>query len=167
MGRVIVEHDITVNNSIAIVLERRNYRGTTMASRIRELREKRGWTQTDLAEQAGLQQSTVSKLERRPGLGDRATFEKIAAALGVSADDIVQDDEPVAPDPRTRPVMASLPGWETVLERAKSIAPDVDADSWALLEASPGLLSIDVPLTPSVVADLGRLVQKHAPVRKR
>lgn len=54
---------------------------------VRRLREERGWTQAQLAQRAGLDQSQVSKIEG--GAREGATFEtvgKIADALGVGTD---------------------------------------------------------------------------------
>lgn len=116
----------------------------------------------------GVKQVTISKLENHPGAGDPATLSAVAEALGVRVDELTSD-EPLRTDHSAsgRPSMAAVPGWAVVLERAKLIAPDVDSDAWAMLEAAPGLLSSDLPLTPAVVADLGRLVMRHAPVRKK
>jgi transcriptional regulator with XRE-family HTH domain len=52
--------------------------------RVRELRRTRGWTQTELAERIGVQQSAVAKIER--GAVDPTTtmIVKLAKALGVS-----------------------------------------------------------------------------------
>lgn len=53
--------------------------------RVRELRNKRGWTQQQLAERAGVRRATISELEsgRVPERVKLATLEKIARALGV------------------------------------------------------------------------------------
>ncbi len=138
-----------------------------MRTRLAQLREEKSLSQSTLASMVGLTQSGYSKIER----GETTTPEtlaKIAAALGCDVAEITPADEPATrAESRSVPSMASVPGWSTVLDRAKIIAPEVDADSWAMLERSPGLLSADMPLTPAVVADLGRLVMRHAPVRKK
>jgi transcriptional regulator with XRE-family HTH domain len=56
--------------------------------RITELREKKGWTSYRLAKVAGLEPSTVYKLEKKGDLTeiDTVTLEKLAAALGHTAD---------------------------------------------------------------------------------
>lgn len=54
---------------------------------VRRVREERGWTQAQLAQRAGVDQSQVSKIEA--GSREGATFEtvgKIADALGVGTD---------------------------------------------------------------------------------
>lgn len=57
-------------------------------ARIRALRRERGWTQVELAQRLGITQSIVSAIEiggRRPGLPLAIA---IAAALGVSVEDL-------------------------------------------------------------------------------
>jgi len=50
--------------------------------RIRELREKQGWSQAELGRRAGVAASVVNRIERR-GTIALATLEKLARALGV------------------------------------------------------------------------------------
>ena len=59
-----------------------------VSKRIRELREKAGWTQEDLAQKTGLPQSHISRLENGKHSPAHATLEKIAAALGVGVGEI-------------------------------------------------------------------------------
>lgn len=56
--------------------------------RIRHEREKRGWTQAQLADAAGVRQATVSEAENAASV-TLATLEKLADALGVSASDLI------------------------------------------------------------------------------
>lgn len=57
---------------------------TPIDLRIREQREQKRWTQQALAEAAGVPQSTISRLERRPVTRlDVAILERIASALDV------------------------------------------------------------------------------------
>jgi transcriptional regulator with XRE-family HTH domain len=52
---------------------------------IRELRQKRGWTQTELARKAGVKQSVLSYIESGKTKHPRIdTLSAIASALGVS-----------------------------------------------------------------------------------
>lgn len=108
----------------------------------------------------------MSKLEVGTRRGDPETLRKIADALGVSVDALGDPSPPATLPAESRPTMAAVPGWAEVLDEAKQLAPTVKPEAWELLERSPGLLSTDLPLTPSVVADLGRLVQRHMPMRK-
>jgi transcriptional regulator with XRE-family HTH domain len=52
--------------------------------RVRELREARGWTQTELAKRAGIRRATVNRLEnQRVTSIDLTVLEKLAKALDV------------------------------------------------------------------------------------
>lgn len=51
-----------------------------MRSRLKELRIRAGMTQVELADKAGLTQSTVSKIELGRGDGDAATLRALASA---------------------------------------------------------------------------------------
>jgi transcriptional regulator with XRE-family HTH domain len=133
---------------------------------MRRLRKDRGLSQAQLAELAGVEQGTVSKIEVGSRRGDPETLRKIAAALGVSVEELGEPAPRDALPADSRPTMAAVPGWSDVLDEAKQLAPGVKPEAWELLERSPGLLSTDLPLTPTVVADLGKLVQRHMPLRK-
>lgn len=50
---------------------------------IQEMRNGKGWTQTDLAQKSGLQQSHISRLEAGEHSPSWKTLEKIATAFGV------------------------------------------------------------------------------------
>lgn len=54
-----------------------------VATKVRELREKKGWTQEILAEKSGLPQSHISRIEGGRLSPSRKTIEKLASALGV------------------------------------------------------------------------------------
>ena len=72
----------------------RHYIG--VMNRIRDIREERKLTQEELAERAGLPRQHVSDLERgvmRPRID---TAQKLAAALGVTVDDLFPADLPAA-----------------------------------------------------------------------
>ena len=55
--------------------------GKTIAS----LREKKGWTQGDLASRVGITQSNLSRIERGQAQPDAYTFRRLAEAFGMSA----------------------------------------------------------------------------------
>lgn len=59
------------------------------AERIRRLREKRNWTQEELAKKAGLDGNSVAKIERGESKPYGVTITKIAKALGVKSSDIL------------------------------------------------------------------------------
>lgn len=57
--------------------------------RIRELRQKRGWSQEKLAEESGLHRTYIGQVERgEKSIGIENLF-RLAAALGVSATRLV------------------------------------------------------------------------------
>jgi transcriptional regulator with XRE-family HTH domain len=58
---------------------------------IREEREKRGWSQRELARRAKVRQATISQLERGVRRLDLEVLERIARALGVSANRLLRD----------------------------------------------------------------------------
>ena len=59
-----------------------------VGKRIKELREKRGLNQAQLADEAGLTQSHISRLENAEHSATNLTLGKIARALGVSIGDL-------------------------------------------------------------------------------
>jgi transcriptional regulator with XRE-family HTH domain len=52
--------------------------------RLRELRERKGWSQAELARRAGMHNSVVNRAERGQAAMTLSTLEKLAKALGVS-----------------------------------------------------------------------------------
>ena len=63
--------------------------------RLTQLRLERGWSKSELARQAGLNQTTVSAIENRRLIAYEVQLKKLADALGVS-------------DPRT--LLTEVPG---------------------------------------------------------
>lgn len=58
---------------------------------IRELRQKKGWTQTELARRAGVKQGVLSYIESGRTKNPRSdTLTAIAAALGVSVERLMR-----------------------------------------------------------------------------
>jgi transcriptional regulator with XRE-family HTH domain len=88
---------------------------SAFSARLRELREKAGLTQAQLAERAGLHLSAVTRFEhglREPGLTSAA---KLATALGVGVDDLLKppSSAPSKPQPgRPRKQPAESPAVE-------------------------------------------------------
>lgn len=59
--------------------------------RIRQLREKAGWSQQKLAEKSGLSYTVITKIEQ--GVAKRPTIQtmiKLADAFGISLDELVK-----------------------------------------------------------------------------
>lgn len=57
---------------------------------------RRKWTQTELAKQSGVAQTTISAIYRGTSEPTLSTAAKIAKALGISLDELASDDEPLA-----------------------------------------------------------------------
>lgn len=140
--------------------------------RIRQLRKAAKLSHVELAEAAGIHQTTISRIEsgKQTALED-GVADALARALGCPVGDL-WEAEADAHEPSTThdaqpiPSMSSRPGWEDVLARAKASADDVDPESWIVLEHAPGLFASDVPLTPALVADLARVVMRHRPPKR-
>lgn len=61
-------------------------------NKIYKLMEARGWTTYELAEKAGLTQSTVSNLFRASAIPTIPTLEKICSAFGITLSDFFEED---------------------------------------------------------------------------
>jgi transcriptional regulator with XRE-family HTH domain len=57
--------------------------------KIRSLRKRRGWSQVELAERAGITNQALSLVERGERVGKLDTLRRVAAALGVSLSRLV------------------------------------------------------------------------------
>lgn len=55
-----------------------------LGARIREIRKERRWSQAELAQKAGMAQTSISEIEREQISPSVDTVERIAAALGIS-----------------------------------------------------------------------------------
>ena len=63
----------------------------SIGNRIKEIRTTKGWTQTKLAEESGVEPSNISHIERAATKLSLPTLVNIANALGVSNDNIAWD----------------------------------------------------------------------------
>lgn len=137
--------------------------------RIKQLRKAAGLSQVELAAATGINQATVSRLESGAIALTAESAARIAAALSCTTDDLIDHDAVPAPESHDAAVIPSLsqrPGWSDVLARAKSDAPDIDAEDWDTLAQSPGLFAFDVPLTPALLVELARVVRRHRPPKR-
>ena len=63
---------------------------TPIVLRVKELREKRGWSQSELARQSGVPQQTISKLElRRSAAVAFDVLERLGDALDVHPKELI------------------------------------------------------------------------------
>lgn len=63
---------------------------------VRQLREKRGWSQEELAERSGLNRSYVGEIERGKVVASVVTAHKLAHALSVSIVDLFTQSDAIA-----------------------------------------------------------------------
>ena len=66
----------------------------TLGEKVKFYREAKGWTQAELAEAIGRDQSYVSKLEKGQTQSSIPTLRKIAAALGCPVAALLDDEKP-------------------------------------------------------------------------
>jgi transcriptional regulator with XRE-family HTH domain len=67
-------------------------------TRLRSLRERAGLTQTELAEKVGTDQGHISRWERNLAMPDVATVQRLAAALGAYAVELLIGRRPKSPN---------------------------------------------------------------------
>jgi len=77
-----------------------------IAKSISFYRRRSGWTQLELAEKINYSDKSVSKWERGEGLPDIVVLTTLAELFGVTVNDLLREDEPVAPKPQKK---AELP----------------------------------------------------------
>lgn len=72
---------MSISNDRKVTLE--------IANNIRSLRDKKGWTQLELAQKANLNSNFLAKIERGLSKPSAITITKIAKALGVRSEEIL------------------------------------------------------------------------------
>lgn len=65
--------------------------GQRLAKNVKRLRDLRGWSQEELAEQAGFHRTYISQVERALKNPTIVAVEKLATALGVRAGQLLDD----------------------------------------------------------------------------
>jgi transcriptional regulator with XRE-family HTH domain len=68
----------------------------TIGDRVRHAREKLGKTQLELANECGVRSETISRIERGRNDAALASLHKIAPALGMTLDELVNGRKPEA-----------------------------------------------------------------------
>lgn len=64
----------------------------SIGKRIKAARKARGWTQMEMAERAGITSPSVNRYEKHNCVPTLAVAIKLAAVLGVSLDELAQDE---------------------------------------------------------------------------
>ncbi len=65
-----------------------------LGGRVRELRQRQGWSQEELADYCGLHRTYVGSVERGERNATLGSLDTLAQALGVKISDVVKDLEP-------------------------------------------------------------------------
>ncbi len=91
-------------------------------NKLRTIRERKGWSQSDLAEKSGVVLNTISRMENgencRPDSGQR-----VAKALGVDLESLLTAGAPAEPKPAPAPAqaLAGLDEVAALLDRRESV----------------------------------------------
>lgn len=143
-----------------------------IASRVRELRRARRWTQAELAEQLQMSQSRLSDIEQGAGSFTAEQFLLLLKIFNVAVGDFIS--EPGAPDLRIQNALARLGAPH--LHASANVLPseqieDVyDVVREALVEGSPRIISALAPVLtlnahrlnlPKLYSDLERIGMEH------
>jgi transcriptional regulator with XRE-family HTH domain len=144
------------------------------AQRIRERREKLGWSQTKLSVMSGMSQATISRLESGEIAGSIDTLQRLAGAMGMQLSDIVSERTNVGPAPTDWRSIPILSYRQAAVWKVDSVAqPGQHETIMTHLEYSPStfsLILIDdtnapkylrgdvVVIDPNVSPDFGNMV---------
>ena len=96
----------------------------TVGEKVKMLRERLNWTQDDLAKAVGYKsRTTIGKIESGENDPTQKNLMKLAAALGVSPAQLLEDDEDKAKPPKTREARIISHGVDGMPpeERAKAV----------------------------------------------
>lgn len=116
------------HSSVAVtLLAEMRERQQAVGKRVVELRERQRLSQEDLAGKAGVSTKTISRLENGRYESRRNTIERVAVALGVSADDL--DPAPAAPlglgGPATHHDVVERSELQAILEELRALREDI------------------------------------------
>ncbi len=98
--------------------------------KVKQLRQERDWTQPDLAERLGIEQSWLSKIENDKSVPSSDLLNSIAETFELSLDELLQELDPVY----VRNSLASLPEVRGMLQEKKFQIVN-DARNWLLVAA--------------------------------
>lgn len=70
----------------------------SISSNLKAIRSKRGMTQGNLADKAGIELTQVSRIERGASEPKLETIKRLAIALSCSTDELIMDAEPASPE---------------------------------------------------------------------
>lgn len=64
----------------------------TIGQKVKQERERRGWSQAHLSDVSGVPQTTISTIESRTKRPDAVTLNDIAKALGITVDALLNEE---------------------------------------------------------------------------
>lgn len=94
----------------------------SVGGRIRELRKERGWNQRDLAAQANVTQTRLSKYENGTHQVPLGTLMRIASAFALPVDALLPDTGDMPRDPRDAELLARLRSLVSLGPEEKAVA---------------------------------------------
>ena len=96
--------------------------------RLRELREERGFSQYDLAQESGVGRSTIAALETGERGAHPSTTRSLAQALRVTIPDLYR--EPITPPPsHDRPSSGTVHSYERLRENLRDAFPGIEYEA--------------------------------------
>lgn len=138
-----------------------------IGDKVKELRERAGLTQEELAELMGVQRNTVWRWENKKAGLRGENIQRISTVLNVNASELMSPDEPDIPvreKTKGESKRGELPGlayWGGVADNAKTVAQRGNSEDIAdvthILMRALASLGAKVNYTPQVAA-LGREV---------
>ena len=94
----------------------------SLGARIKELRKDRGWSQRDLAAQANVSQTRLSKYENGTHQVPLGALARIARALALPVDALLPDTGDMPRDPRDAELLARLRSLVALGPEEKAVA---------------------------------------------
>ncbi|MBL8600327.1 MAG: helix-turn-helix transcriptional regulator [Myxococcales bacterium] len=145
--------------------------------RVSQLRKAKGLSQQQLAQQAGVAQSTYSRIERGESVQSYSkTLRSIALALDTTEEYLAgESDDPgpshvqesataelrVERDGDAKPTQSARPEWVELEEEVLAAHPEIPRDVLTEIRASGSMQRLNLPLTVASVEALARVVLRH------
>ena len=95
--------------------------------RLRELREQRGYSQYDLAQQSGVGRSTIAAPETGERGAHPSTTRALARALGVTVPDLYKN--PITPPPSQDRLGGTAQSYEHLRDKLRDAFPGIEYDA--------------------------------------
>ncbi len=127
--------------------------------KLRRIRAEKGLTMDALEERTGVSKRTISEIERGMRTPQTLTLAKLANALGVKLDDLLEEEAPKASGPARQPKLEEPPAGPTDEERRLVRGWEVILEDLATRyrEAENEFRAAEVEVSPNSAADLDNL----------